>query len=136
MTGVQTCALPISPASEQIQLLQINQFIPIDPQTIQGDSGVVVRSELARKFAIAMNDVQFGAEPYVFGTLGYVEALDPSTLLTDRYRGFAAGGGVRLSFPKGAGAVPIDAIFEVYRQQTSSFVPDFTAASLTIKTSF
>lgn len=126
---------PLPPA-EQIQLLQTASFMPLDPRAIQGDSGAVIRVELSRSFSFPMMDRILTLQPYGYATLGALYERETIFNFATHIIGAAAGGGVRTTLVAGGDAPKLEASLELYRQETNSFAPNYTALVMGLKSRF
>ena len=121
------------PPSQQVQLLQaIGAAPPIDPRTIQGDSGAFIRAELARTFNTHVEDRSASLQPYIFGSAGVLYSRESAFEYANRVTGFSAGLGLRLVFALPQRDVPlVEVTLEGSRQETtSSDVPNYSSVTL------
>jgi hemolysin activation/secretion protein len=127
---------PLSP-NEQIQLLQIETVIPINPDTDQGDKGALLRLELARNFKLDTLHQGTVLRPYVFASRGFVYTRpDPSQSLK-RVSGTSFGLGARMTIPtsdKSADAFEIG--LEGYRQVTDGTIRNQSGINIRMATRF
>jgi len=83
--------------SEQIGLAGPGSLSAFDAGTLQGDSGVVGRAELAAPYTLpAFGTVGIVASPYVFGAVGQVFLADPTALERAEITAGSYGVGLRL----------------------------------------
>jgi hemolysin activation/secretion protein len=127
---------PLSP-NEQIQLLQTETVIPINPDTDQGDKGALLRLEFARN--IKLDTLREGTllRPYVFASRGLVYARPDPSLSSKRVNGTSFGAGTRLTLPtsdKSADALEVG--IEYYRQITDGAIRNQSGVNLRIATRF
>lgn len=126
------------PPSLQVQLLQAIGAAPIDPRTIQGDSGGFLRAEFARTFRGTAFERAASLQPYVFGSAGVLYARESAFAYPSRVTGFSSGLGVRLAFALPRRDVPlVEIALEGARQETTSAdVPNFSSVTLASRVRF
>lgn len=100
----QTAFGSVMEHAEQIGIAGPGFLSAFDTGTLQGDSGAVVRGELASPFVLPANffpagatDVGIVAAPYVFGALGEVFFQNPTVLEPSHVRAASYGAGLRFN---------------------------------------
>ncbi|MDB6085592.1 MAG: ShlB/FhaC/HecB family hemolysin secretion/activation protein [Gammaproteobacteria bacterium] len=84
--------------SEQFGIADPDDLSAFDAGSLQGDSGVVVRAEVASPWSVPTRSTRVGllASPYVFGAAGEVYKADPTAFEAAHVRGGSYGAGLRL----------------------------------------
>ncbi len=118
--------------SEQIGLAGPGGLSAFDVGTLQGDSGIVGRAELAAPYALPTgtlalldrNNVGLVAAPYVFAAAGELFLQDPTVLERPHIRAASFGAGLRIGGAK-AGTLSTGSLtLEYARQARSDGIPD------------
>ncbi|MGF3027602.1 POTRA domain-containing protein [Methylobacterium aquaticum] len=132
----QFSALGPLPLSEQFQLFRAAEATAFDPETDQGESGVVGRIELGRRFPAEWVLPGAALTPYVFGGGGAIWKVADS--FGRRIgTGETWGVGATLALPPLAD-FPVGATLgvELYRQVSTTVVPDYTGLTLRLSARF
>jgi hemolysin activation/secretion protein len=84
--------------SEQVGIADPDDLSAFDAGSLQGDSGVIVRTEVASPWMLPTRSTRVGllASPYVFGAAGEVYSADPTGFEAAHVRGGSYGAGLRL----------------------------------------
>ena len=84
--------------SEQVGIADPDDLSAFDAGSLQGDSGVIVRTEVASPWMLPTRSTRVGllASPYVFAAVGEVYSADPTSFEAAHVRGGSYGAGLRL----------------------------------------
>ena len=111
--------------SEQIGTASFQELSTFDAGSLSGDSGWVVRSELAHPFGVPFDGRPGTVTPYVFGATGALYLERPTVLETASLRVSSIGLGVRLAaLIDPATATEASLILEFGRRFRSDALPD------------
>lgn len=95
----QTSFGQVLPRSEQIGIASFQELSTFDAGTLGGDSGWVVRGELASPNPVPVGPVALTITPYVFGATGMLYLEQPTVLERGTLHVSSLGGGVRFAMP-------------------------------------
>lgn len=83
--------------SEQIAPASFQELSTFDAGSLGGDSGWLVRSELARPFGVSVEGLPGSVSPYIFGATGQLFLAQPTVLEVAALRVSSLGIGLRLA---------------------------------------
>jgi hemolysin activation/secretion protein len=111
--------------SEQIGIATPTGLSSFNVGTLQGDSGVTLRGELASPWSLPLFAETFAAvaSPYVFGAIGEVFLENPTSVEEPSLRAACYGLGLRLSGAENGGFANASLGFEWGRQAQSGGIP-------------
>ncbi|WP_238183792.1 ShlB/FhaC/HecB family hemolysin secretion/activation protein [Methylobacterium trifolii] len=111
--------------SEQIGTASFQELSTFDAGSLAGDSGWVVRSEIAHPFAVALDGRPGTITPYAFGATGALYLERPTVLEASRLHVSSLGLGLRLAaLIDPAAATEASLILEFGRRFRSDALPD------------
>lgn len=110
--------------SEQIGTASFQELSTFDAGSLGGDSGWIVRSELAAPVTLTPDGVPLTIAPYLFGATGALYLARPTTVEVGTLHVSSVGVGVRLAAPLGPDGPLASLTLEFGRRFRDDSIPD------------